>query len=267
MSLIMGNYLDVQYQTKITYIKEPYLCFPVPVRPFFSDMHLALGDETFCFWFHFFSEEKGYIRRVELGSKCCIYDLELVTPHIHLLRRSLRTTMEETLDYLSGFLCTGHKVKKKQFQTVELKVRMDCDGCELKVKKALSSINGMPLSISTTLSCEHYDLSACMLMGFVGVQSVDVDRKQQKATVTGYVEPNQVLRKAKSTGNKAELWPYLPYSLVTHPYTSGIYDKKAPSGYVRNVECVAVVSDHGGKQEDQLADMFSEDNPNSCSIM
>ncbi|CAD5188136.1 heavy metal-associated isoprenylated plant protein 23-like [Musa acuminata AAA Group] len=149
--------------------------------------------------------------------------------------------MEETLDYLSGFLCTGHKVKKKQFQTVELKVRMDCDGCELKVKKALSSING--------------------------VQSVDVDRKQQKATVTGYVEPNQVLRKAKATGNKAELWPYLPYSLVTHPYTAGIYDKKAPSGHVRNVECVAVVSDHGRKQEDQLADMFSEDNPNSCSIM
>lgn len=157
VSLIMGNYLQVQYQTKITYIKEPYLCFPfpIPVQPFISDMHLALGDETSCFWFQFFSEEKGYIRRVELGSKCCIYDLELVTPHIHLLRRSLRTTMEETLDYLSGFLCTGHKVKKKQFQTVELKVRMDCDGCELKVKKALSSINGMPLSISTTLSCEH----------------------------------------------------------------------------------------------------------------
>ncbi|RWW28285.1 hypothetical protein GW17_00007262 [Ensete ventricosum] len=176
--------------------------------------------------------------------------------------------MEETLDYLSGFLCTGHKVQKKQFQTVELKVRMDCDGCELKVKKALSSINGMPLSISTTLSCEHWDLNDCMPMAFVGVQSVDVDRKQQKATVTGYVEPNQVLRRAKSTGNQAELWPYLPYSLVTHPCTAVIYDKKAPSGYVRNVvECVALVSDHGGEQEDQLADMFSEDNPNSCSIM
>ena len=86
MSLIMGKYLQVQHQTKITYTKEPYLSFTVPVQPFFSDMHLALGDETFCFWFQFFSEEKGYIRRVELGSKCCFYDLELVTPHINLLR-------------------------------------------------------------------------------------------------------------------------------------------------------------------------------------
>ncbi|OMO94363.1 hypothetical protein CCACVL1_06047 [Corchorus capsularis] len=31
---------------------------------------------------------------------------------------------------------SGHKYKKQQLQTVELKVRMDCDGCEHKVKKA-----------------------------------------------------------------------------------------------------------------------------------
>ena len=30
-------------------------------------------------------------------------------------------------------------------QTVELKVRMDCDGCELKVKKAISSMKGIEL--------------------------------------------------------------------------------------------------------------------------
>lgn len=51
-----------------------------------------------------------------------------------------------TLEYLSDLMGSGHhhhKIKKKkQLQTVELKVRMDCDGCELKVKKALSSMNG-----------------------------------------------------------------------------------------------------------------------------
>lgn len=50
-----------------------------------------------------------------------------------------------TLEYLSDLMGSGghkHK-KKKQLQTVELKVRMDCDGCELKVKKALSSLSGM----------------------------------------------------------------------------------------------------------------------------
>lgn len=49
-----------------------------------------------------------------------------------------------TLEYLSNFMgSSGHHKKKKQLQTVELKVRMDCDGCELKVKKALSSLDGI----------------------------------------------------------------------------------------------------------------------------
>uniref|UniRef100_A0A453KQ81 HMA domain-containing protein n=1 Tax=Aegilops tauschii subsp. strangulata TaxID=200361 RepID=A0A453KQ81_AEGTS len=53
-----------------------------------------------------------------------------------------------TLDYLSELLGGGgrrrsYKQKRKQFQTVELKVRMDCDGCELKVRNALSSMKGM----------------------------------------------------------------------------------------------------------------------------
>ena len=48
-----------------------------------------------------------------------------------------------TLEYLSDLMSSGHHhKKKKQLQTVELKVRMDCDGCELKVKKALSSLSG-----------------------------------------------------------------------------------------------------------------------------
>lgn len=55
-----------------------------------------------------------------------------------------------TFEYLSDLMGSGHHYhhhnnktkKKKQLQTVELKVRMDCDGCELKVKKALSSLNG-----------------------------------------------------------------------------------------------------------------------------
>lgn len=32
--------------------------------------------------------------------------------------------------------------KRKQFHTVELKVRMDCDGCELKVRNTLASMRG-----------------------------------------------------------------------------------------------------------------------------
>lgn len=57
-----------------------------------------------------------------------------------------------TLEYFSKLLRSGkrkeekeEKEKKKQLQTVELKVKMDCEGCELKIKKALSSLKGLIL--------------------------------------------------------------------------------------------------------------------------
>ncbi|XP_022876779.1 heavy metal-associated isoprenylated plant protein 23-like [Olea europaea var. sylvestris] len=145
-----------------------------------------------------------------------------------------------TLEYLSEFMSSGHKYKKrKQFQTVYLKVRMDCDGCELKVKKALSSLSG--------------------------VKSVEINRKQQKVTVTGYVEQSKVLKKAKSTGKKAEIWPYVPYNLVAQPYAIQAYDKKAPPGFVRKVD--NSTTGNGPRFEDPYITMFSDDNPNACSIM
>ncbi|CAL9001364.1 PREDICTED: heavy metal-associated isoprenylated plant protein 20-like [Prunus mume] len=150
-----------------------------------------------------------------------------------------------TLEYLSDLVHnSSHKhKKKKQLQTVELKVRMDCDGCELKVKKALSSLSG--------------------------VKSVEINRKQQKVSVTGYVEANKVLKKAKSTGKRAEIWPYIPYNLVAQPYIAQAYDKKAPPGYVRNVENMNMTSSTGTvtRYEDPYTTMFSDDNPNACSIM
>lgn len=163
------------------------------------------------------------------------------------------------MEYLSGLLggSRGHdhahekknKKKRKQLQTVELKVRMDCEGCELKVRSALSSMKG--------------------------VESVEINRKQQKVTVVGYAEASKVLKKAQSTGKKAELWPYVPYTLVSQPYVAGTYDKRAPPGFVRTAEPGYYVasSQHqadaggGGRPGDHLADMFNDENPNSCSVM
>ena len=93
---------------------------------------------------------------------------------------------------------------------------------------------------------------------------MDVNRKQSKVTVTGFVEPAKVLKKVKSTGKKAEMWPYVPYNLVAYPYVSQAYDKKAPSGYVKNV--IQARPDPNATDE-KLAHMFSDDNPNACSIM
>ncbi|XP_047180716.1 heavy metal-associated isoprenylated plant protein 23-like [Vigna umbellata] len=149
-------------------------------------------------------------------------------------------------DYLSDLMGTGSGSRqhssnsRKQLQTVELRVTMDCDGCVLKVKKTLSSLDG--------------------------VESVEINRKQQKVTVTGYVEANKVLKKAKSTGKRAEIWPYVPYSMVANPYTVQAYDRKAPPGYVRRVDnsaTIGTVTTYG----DPYTTMFSDENPNACSII
>ncbi|XP_061992042.1 heavy metal-associated isoprenylated plant protein 20-like isoform X1 [Rosa rugosa] len=148
------------------------------------------------------------------------------------------------LDYLSDYFTISSKPKKKRkaMQTVEIKVKMDCDGCERRVKSAVSNMKVLIISS--------------------GAKQVEVNRKQSRVTVTGYVEPNKVLKKVKSTGKKAEIWPYVPYNLVAYPYVAGAYDKKAPSGYVRNVpQAVAFAPD------DQYSSLFSDDNPHACAIM
>lgn len=100
---------------------------------------------------------------------------------------------------------------------------------------------------------------------------MEINRKQQKVTVVGYVESSKVLKKAQSTGKKAELWPYVPYNLVAQPYVAGTYDKRAPPGYVRSAEPAAAgyVASGGGIRPpgDHLTDMFNDENANSCSVM
>ncbi|KAI5589116.1 hypothetical protein BDE02_05G140200 [Populus trichocarpa] len=145
-----------------------------------------------------------------------------------------------TLEYFSDLLSNVKKGKKrKQMQTVALKVRMDCEGCERKIKSVLSGVKG--------------------------AKSVDVDMKQQKVTVTGYVEPKKVLKAALSTKKKVEMWPYVPYTLVANPYVSQAYDKKAPANHVRAVPVTATISET--TMDDNYTNMFSDENPNACSIM
>jgi len=98
-----------------------------------------------------------------------------------------------------------------------------------------------------------------------GAKSVDVDMKQQKVTVTGYVEAKKVLKAAQSTRKKVEMWPYVPYTLVAHPYVSQAYDKKAPPNMVRSVPNTATIKET--TVDDGYTTMFSDDNPNACSIM
>ncbi|KAL2254888.1 UNVERIFIED_CONTAM: Heavy metal-associated isoprenylated plant protein 26 [Sesamum indicum] len=128
-------------------------------------------------------------------------------------------------------------------QTVEIKIKIDCEGCERKVRR---SVEGMK-----------------------GVTSVEVSPKQNKLTVIGYVEPEKVVaRVAHRTGKKAELWPYVPYDVVAHPYAPGVYDKKAPAGYVRNSEDPQVSQlARASSTEVRYTTAFSDENPAACVVM
>lgn len=105
-------------------------------------------------------------------------------------------------------------------------------------------------------------MNECM---HAGVKTVEVIRNQNRVTITGYVDANKVLKRVKSnTGKRAELWPYVPYNLVSYPYATQAYDKRAPAGFVRNVvQAVSVPND----PHHSITSLFSDDNPNACSIM
>lgn len=129
-------------------------------------------------------------------------------------------------------------------QIVEIKVKMDCEGCERRVRKSLE--------------------------GMKGVSQVEVDPKKSKLTVIGYVEPHKVLHRVRhKTGKVAEFWPYVPFDEIDHPYVPGVYDKKAPPGYVRNtidnpqIDTLARAS----STEVKYTTAFSDENPNACVVM
>lgn len=123
-------------------------------------------------------------------------------------------------------------------------MKMDCEGCVRGVKK---SVQGMK-----------------------GVTNVEADPKQSKLTVTGYVDPDEVLQRVRQrTGKKADFWPYIPYDVVDHPYAPGVYDKKAPPGYVRNVleDPEAATLARASPIEVRYTTAFSDENPNACVVM
>ncbi|KAH9655159.1 Heavy metal-associated isoprenylated plant protein 26 [Citrus sinensis] len=138
------------------------------------------------------------------------------------------------VDHFSDYFDCSHgssKLKKRrQLQTVEVKVRIDCEGCERKVKRA---------------------------------------RKANKVTVVGYVEPSKVVsRIAHRTGKKAEIWPYVPYDVVAHPYAPGVYDRKAPAGYVRRADDPQVSQiARASSFEVRYTTAFSDENTQACAIM
>ncbi|GER50998.1 heavy metal transport/detoxification superfamily protein [Striga asiatica] len=127
---------------------------------------------------------------------------------------------------------------------------LDCEGCALKLRKALFKLKG--------------------------VDDVDVDMDLQKITIRGYLlEEKKILKSIKRAGKAAEPWPYPGYSYFSSFYKypshviSHYYDTSRnvvePSVHTffhtPAVYSLAVASD------EVAASLFSDDNPHACSIM
>ncbi|WOL11027.1 heavy metal-associated isoprenylated plant protein 20-like [Canna indica] len=142
---------------------------------------------------------------------------------------------------------------------VELCVHMDCAGCESKIRKALQKLEG--------------------------VDSVEIDMGKQKVTVTGHVEQKKVLKAVRRTGRRAVLWPFQNggeahqqqytfshQNLQHHPALAGGAPSSSYNYYKHGYDDSRIhgynqMPGHSGVIGDRTGAIFSDDNPNACSVM
>ncbi|XP_022140251.1 heavy metal-associated isoprenylated plant protein 28-like [Momordica charantia] len=159
----------------------------------------------------------------------------------------------------------------------EMRVHMDCRGCEKQIRKALENLEG--------------------------VDDVIIDLSMQKVTVMGWAEQKKVLKAVRRNGRTAELWPY-PYNPQYHgfihhyqylnspqhqPQTKPVVTYNSlPSSSSRkhkltqeydsshhDASSSGLAADYGYYYEtppfstidEDVGAMFSDENPHSCSIM
>ncbi|KAI5017772.1 heavy metal-associated isoprenylated plant protein 44-like [Hordeum vulgare subsp. vulgare] len=136
-------------------------------------------------------------------------------------------------------------------QTVELKVRMCCDGCERAVMQSLVNLRG--------------------------VDSVEVDAGTGRVRVTGYVERGKVLREVRRrSGKKAEFWPSggTPLRFASpggcfgggggEPYRDSYSYQRRGYGDGGDRHGRTRRPARGG---DAVSNMFNDDDVNACAIM
>ncbi|MBA0823452.1 hypothetical protein Goarm_020182 [Gossypium armourianum] len=80
---------------------------------------------------------------------------------------------------------------------------MSCEGCVGAVKRVLGKMEGRTpiLRLST-----YRDLDVAPASVISGVESCEVDLKEQKVTVKGQVQPDAVLQTVSKTGKKTTFW-------------------------------------------------------------
>ncbi|KAG8374500.1 hypothetical protein BUALT_Bualt10G0001300 [Buddleja alternifolia] len=140
------------------------------------------------------------------------------------------------------------KGRPLSLQTVELKVRMCCTGCERVVKEAIRKLRG--------------------------IDSIDVELEMEKVTVIGYVDRNKVLKAVRRAGKRAEFWPYpnppLYFTSSNNYYKDMTTEYKESYNYWRHGYNAA--DKHGSlpathRGDDKVSNLFNDDNVNACCLM
>ncbi|KAK8679969.1 hypothetical protein V6N13_108925 [Hibiscus sabdariffa] len=140
------------------------------------------------------------------------------------------------------------KARPLSLQTVDLKVRMCCTGCERVVKNAIYKLRG--------------------------IDSVQVDLEMEKVTVIGYVDRNKVLKQVRRAGKRAEFWPYPDppsYFTSASDYFKDTANEFRESynyyrhGYNLGHRHGNIPVTHRG--DDKISNMFNDDNVYACCLM
>ncbi|KAI5074406.1 hypothetical protein GOP47_0010367 [Adiantum capillus-veneris] len=165
-------------------------------------------------------------------------------------------------------------------ELVELLVRMDCQGCEQKVRKQLAKLKG--------------------------VDSVEVDLRTNKVTVYGFVDRRKVLKAVRKSGKKAEFWQeaftnlhHFPhhstgeasnitvnYNFTGSQYSHNYSSSSSEMSQIQPFKRTYNYKKHGYNNYDYSTDdsmpyyhqqgistshaapsMFSDEDPNGCSVM
>ncbi|KAL9392374.1 hypothetical protein Peur_016294 [Populus x canadensis] len=142
----------------------------------------------------------------------------------------------------------------------EMKVYMDCAGCETKIRKAIQKLDG--------------------------VDDIDIDIYMQKVTVMGWADQRKVLKAVRKTGRRAELWPY-PYNPESYNFNQQYYyqqqhEQETVTYYEKKPTPSYNYDKHGYNEEEfgyyqkpvyativdeEASALFSDENPHACSIM
>lgn len=123
------------------------------------------------------------------------------------------------------------------------------------------------------------------LINQTGVDSVEIDMPTQKVTVTGSIDQKKILKTVRRTGRRAVIWPY-PFN--SQVQTQHLYQQNHPAlaqtnymGFNENPSSSYNYYKHGYDDSrfhyghnghsvvtgEQTGDLFSDENPNACSVM